>query len=99
MDYPLAIAIAIPASSFIVTCGSLIGKAMNRNKYDVTSSPPVSRKVLDSILNKKFEKVRYVGECEAISDGIKNEMKLTREVLHDGFEAVREEIRSSRGKM
>lgn len=98
MDYPLAIAIALPASTFIVTCGSLVGRVIHKDKSE-DSSPGVSRKILDGILNKKFENVRYTGECEAISSGIKSEMKLTREVLHDGFEAVREEIRLNRGKM
>ena len=99
MDYPLAITIALPASTFIVTCGTLIVKKMNRDESGDTSSPSVSRGLLDSILDKKFKNVRYVGECKAISEGIGKEMSLTREVIHDGLEAVRKEVELSRGKI
>jgi len=92
MDYPLAVAIAFPASTLIVTCGTLIKIAMNRNR----PAPPVSRKVLDGILNKKFEKVVYIDRCDAISDGIKSEMALTRDVLEKGIKSIKEEIRNNR---
>ena len=95
MDYPLAIAIALPTATFIVTCGSIIGKAISRNKPGCPT-PSVSRKELNGILNKKFEKVVYTNTCDAVSEGIKSEMKLTRETLAKGIEDIKEEIRNSK---
>ena len=92
MDYPLAIAIALPASTFIVTCGSLVGKALKRKSFGDTSVG-VKRTILDGILNKKFEHVRYIGECDAISGGIRNEMTLTRKTLEKGIDDIKTEIR------
>ena len=92
MDYPLAIAVALPASTFIVMCGTLVGKSMNKNNPN--SSVP--RKVLDGILNKKFEHVVYTDKCNAVSEGIKSEMKLTREMLEKGIESIKREIRNNK---
>ena len=93
MDYPLAFAIALPTSTFIVTLGSLIGRYINKKP---NSSGSISRRDLDGILNKKFEHVVYDGECGAISKGIRNEMQLTREALEKGLSDIRDEIRSAR---
>lgn len=103
MDYPLAFTIALPSSTFIVTCGALVGKYLTRN----SSNGGVSRRILDGILHKKFEKVVYddtfKAEIKAIRQevklevkGIHNEMELTRKALEKGLEDIREEIRSSR---
>jgi len=72
MDYPAAIAIAIPSSTFIVMVGTVIKSKRNNPGKDL-----VERK-----------------EFKAVTGGIANELKLTREEFRRGIDDLREEIRS-----
>lgn len=98
MDYPSAIAIAVPTSTFIVTLGALIRKLMSKDKSGTPAAPvsSVTRQELNGVLNKKFENIVYADRCDAITKGIRNEMKLTRETLVKGIEDIKQEIRSNR---
>jgi len=73
MDYPAAIAIAIPTSTFIVMVGTVIKSKRNN---------PGNQK--DFIERKEFV---------AVTGGITNELKLTRESLLLAIKNLGEEVR------
>lgn len=72
MDYATAIAIAVPASTFIVMVGTVV-KSKRSNPGN-----------------------QFVGQKEfkAVTGGIANELKLTREELLRGIASLGEEIRN-----
>jgi len=74
MDYPAALAIAVPASTFIVMIGTVV-KSKRSNPGN-----------------------QFVGQKEfkAVTGGIANELKLTREEFRRGVDDLRGEIRSKR---
>lgn len=92
MDWPMAIAIAIPGSTLIVSVtAGVIAKSKRQNP-----GSGVSRRDLDGILNKKFEKVVYDPTCLARVGGIEKELKLTRSALEKGIDEIKRELRNAK---
>ena len=87
MDYAFAVAIAIPLSTFIVTVGVIVVKSLKRN------NPGIQKAGINSNLLKDLVRRK---ECDAISEGIAKELKLTREELLRGIDNLGKEIRSIR---
>ena len=80
MDYPTCLAFAIPISAFIFTVGNVAIK-FKRN------SPSLS--------SKGSQNNSFIGrrEFDAVTGGIAQELKLTREEFVRGIKDVKEQIR------
>lgn len=97
MEWPLAIAIAMPTSSFIVMGGSVILKSMG-NKKD-SKQGGVSRKELDNILEKKLDGIVYEDTCDATQKRIEQKIDLMVKNVTDKMDMVEDNICSQLEKV
>ena len=97
MEWPLAITIAIPASSFIVMSGSIILRSMNNKKGSKQKEVP--RKELDSILERKLDGVIYEDTCDATQKRIEQKIDLMVRNVTDKMDMVEKNICNQLGKV
>lgn len=97
MEWPLAFAIAMPASSFIVMGGSVILRSMG-NKKD-SKQGGISRTVLDNILDKKLDGVIYDDTCDATVKRIEQKVDLMVKNVTDKMDMVEDNICSQLEKV